>query len=311
MGVMSYSILLYAFKGSSAARYYGLAGLMKVGSIINLALLEFGWSPALNNLEVVLQMGILFEILLLSYAMAKRYNLFKFQTFQHVLEAREKERSLIGKTIHDEISNPLTGLTYSLLNKANTLDSDPEHRAVINLVREQVKTVQEHARAISHTMVPDYIQRNSLTELVERYINGIRGDMMGTGDKQPISFHFSTNEQPVRLDIFQKSSLYRVIVELINNVVKHSDATSVDIILVTKRKELTLIVDDNGKGFDPQARRSGIGLDTVRSTIELLNGRMNLESYERGQSQKLTGSRITIKIPYNQKHSRNSKAYDF
>ncbi|PSR51845.1 hypothetical protein AHMF7605_28435 [Adhaeribacter arboris] len=75
------------------------------------------------------------------------------------------------------------------------------------------------------------------------------------------------------LESYLELAMYRICQELLTNVTKHAEATSVDILLMQEEGELILKVRDNGKGINPEpGKKSGIGLRTIQDRIKLLNG---------------------------------------
>ena len=97
MLVVLCAVAVYSFKGILSAKLYLVASFLKAGGIINLILYEFGATPAMFNLETFLQIGIFIELLLLSYALAKRYTIFKFKSYELVIAAHERRKPLFHK----------------------------------------------------------------------------------------------------------------------------------------------------------------------------------------------------------------------
>ncbi|MBP6756749.1 MAG: histidine kinase, partial [Bacteroidia bacterium] len=87
--------------------------------------------------------------------------------------------------------------------------------------------------------------------------------------------------------------LYRVLQELVGNVVKHSEATHVQVQLIRNEKELTMMVEDDGRGFDTAkiADYKGIGLKNIISRIDFLNGKVNFDSSPN------SGTTVVVEVP--------------
>jgi signal transduction histidine kinase len=83
-----------------------------------------------------------------------------------------------------------------------------------------------------------------------------------------------------RLDENAETSLYRAIQEIINNIIKHAKANKISIQLVRHENELSVIIEDNGKGFDTSRLNNfeGIGLKNIISRIEFINGKVHFDS---------------------------------
>src|SRR6185312_14499339 len=76
----------------------------------------------------------------------------------------------------------------------------------------------------------------------------------------------------------QKINVYRIIQEQLNNILKHAEASSVAIELNKHREQIRLLVEDDGRGFDPRMRRYGVGISNIMSRAELYNGKVEIDS---------------------------------
>jgi two-component system sensor histidine kinase UhpB len=76
----------------------------------------------------------------------------------------------------------------------------------------------------------------------------------------------------------QKITIYRIIQEQLNNILKHAEASGVTIELSREEEQIRLLVADDGKGFDPRTRRNGVGISNIISRAELYNGRVEIVS---------------------------------
>ena len=89
-----------------------------------------------------------------------------------------------------------------------------------------------------------------------------------------------------------KLNIYRVIQEQINNIIKHADPKNVSVTVIAKNKIIYLTVTDDGKGFDMEKRRTGIGISNMMNRVESFNGKTEIVSSPGN------GCRTTIEIPY-------------
>ena len=325
MLVVSASVIRYALKGYVEAKVYLIASLLKAGSIINLALLELGLTPASTRMEGLLQMGIFVEIVLLTYALANRYSIFKVKTFEKVIEAHEKERALISKEIHDSISNSLTGIQYSIADIAQNIKYLPEQQLKLKKMLDELGKLQIEARHISHNTMPDYIKENSIADIVEKWVNDLHARTNGHQQAGAIRINFSANKQVINFSEAVKLNIFRIMQELVTNILRHSKATQADLLLSFGKRELTIIAEDNGIGFKPYDKeRGGMGIKNIRSRVELLDGNMSIESplHKRSEESGTTatadlpaaggyGTMIEIKIPYRNNSLKNKNGYDY
>jgi signal transduction histidine kinase len=93
-----------------------------------------------------------------------------------------------------------------------------------------------------------------------------------------IAFNFEAFLIEERLDEKIEVNIYRICQELINNTLKHANATEINIILRQKDKLITLIFEDNGLGFDPLTVKQGIGLTSLRDRLEAIHGKIEFDS---------------------------------
>ena len=105
-----------------------------------------------------------------------------------------------------------------------------------------------------------------------------------------INFHFYYSGKNNQFNKQEDLVIYRIIMELTNNIIKHSNATEAAIQLVYHENQLTLVVEDNGKGINGNSN-SGIGLKNVRLRVNFLNGSTDIDSGKNGTT-------IMIQIPF-------------
>ncbi|MBE7169761.1 MAG: hypothetical protein INR73_04180 [Williamsia sp.] len=325
MLLVSVLVIRFALKGSLEAKVYLIASLVKAGGIINLALLELGLSPAISHMEGLLQGGIFVEIALLTYALANRYSIFKVKTFEKVIEAHEKERALISKEIHDSISNSLTGINYGIADITRNIDYLPEQKLKLKKILDELGKLQVEARHISHNTMPDYIKKNSIADIVEKWITDTRGKTNCREQRSGVQINFSANQQLINFSEAVKLNIFRIVQELVTNILRHSRATQADLLLSFGKRELTIIAEDNGVGFTPRdGDGGGMGIKNIRSRVELLDGNLSIQSplhkrsenngtaeAENGTTANGHGTLIEITIPYRNNSLNNKNGYDY
>lgn len=201
-----------------------------------------------------------------------------------VLEAEEQERQRIGKDLHDGVGQLLSALKLNLSNFISQLL--PQHGPETNTLKNSIDLADEavrEVRSISHNLMPNALLKSGLVKAVRDFVSKI--------DSEKLKVTLEITGLTERLDQTVETVVFRCIQELMNNIIKHSEATSITIQLLQFDKELTLLVEDNGKGFDTTLENEGIGLKNLQSRVAFLNGTMHLDSYpERGTT-------ITIEIP--------------
>jgi signal transduction histidine kinase len=189
---------------------------------------------------------------------------------QATIDGQEKERREIGKELHDNIGQMLT-TTKLYLDLAKTTADDATIE-MVSLALKSISDVINEIRSISHALVPPTLGDLGIIESIEELINSI-----GHVQLLQIDFdYFDFNED--RVPENQQLMLFRIIQEQLNNVVKHADASRVQIIIKNNRGELRLEIKDDGKGFDKALGRKGLGLMNIKNRAELFSGKMEIQS---------------------------------
>jgi two-component system, NarL family, sensor histidine kinase UhpB len=201
---------------------------------------------------------------------------------QATVEGQEKERSEIGKELHDNINQILASVKLMITaSLAKMPEKDPFLTDGLMLMDECIQEI----RRLSNALVPLREQEIELRGAIEAVIGRIK-----TTSELKFNFIFPDNFG-TGLDDKQQLTIYRIIQEQINNILKHSNAKNVTISLSEVDKNAVLVITDDGLGFDKNARANGIGLKNMKSRAELLNGTFCIDS-EPG-----SGCRLKVTIP--------------
>lgn len=171
-------------------------------------------------------------------------------------DAKDAERSNIGKELHDNI-NQLLGASKMYLDMAK---NDDEHSKIyLNQSSEYTVSAIEEIRKLTKALTTDIIKNFGLCEAIDN----IAHDTM---EVNPIKISCVLDKliEDKVSDKF-KLTIFRIVQEQINNILKHAKATGVTIKFSQNKKTITLNVTDNGIGFDPAIKRKGIGLDNIKS----------------------------------------------
>ncbi len=206
------------------------------------------------------------------------------QQIKAVLEGQEEERRRIARELHDGVGQSLSGVKLKWESISETIKSDSLRESLQNLSG-LIDGAANEIRTISHQMMPKELEQFGLVAAIK----GIADNSENLG-KIACSFnHHNMNDrlsQPLELGLF------RIAQELINNIHKHAEATTVNIQLLRRKKNIVFIVEDNGKGFNYEQKKGiGIGLMNIESRVHGLNGVLNYES-KVGE-----GTLVTIRIP--------------
>ncbi|MFN3917609.1 MAG: tetratricopeptide repeat protein [Flavobacteriales bacterium] len=202
-----------------------------------------------------------------------------------VFEATEEERKRIAKDLHDGVGQQMSGLKMAWQNLSIQLESSqPEQTETLKKLTQILDEAALEVRSISHQMMPRSLSELGLVPSVE---DMLQKAFLGS----KIHYNFESHRANQRFDERIEIGLYRVCQELINNVIKHSSAMRVSVQLFRNNKQLILIVEDDGVGFDVNRQKDGIGLLNMSSRLNTFNGRINFEPSPG------SGTTATIRIP--------------
>ncbi|WP_170178436.1 tetratricopeptide repeat-containing sensor histidine kinase [Flammeovirga pectinis] len=185
-----------------------------------------------------------------------------------VIEGRDKERQRIAQELHDGIGGNLASIK---LNLGNIVDknSDEKLKEIMGNLDDTCKEVRE----ISHNLSSVKMNNHSFAYLVQKFL-----DEMLVGNNIKINLNLYPETKLDQLPNEIKIELYRIIQELMSNVIKYSKADVVDLQITRGDEYLNLMFEDNGIGFDTNIPTHGIGLKNIRSRIKKLNGTCTIES---------------------------------
>jgi signal transduction histidine kinase len=188
-----------------------------------------------------------------------------------VVSAQEQERKRLARELHDETGQALTSILLGLKPLEEAVTSEEGRDALVSLRKLVVSTLQD-VRRLAVELRPSALDDFGLGPAVERLAATFR-------EQTGLRVDLESNVGDTRLPSEVETVVYRIVQEALTNVVKHSGATTVSILLTTKDGTLTAVVEDDGAGFDPRsARDSGLGLVGMRERVSLVGGRLRVES---------------------------------
>jgi len=178
-------------------------------------------------------------------------------------DAKEMERSNIGKELHDNI-NQLLGASRMYLEMAKRGGINTP--MYLSRSSEYTLTAIEEIRKLSKGLTTDIIKDLGLCAAIEN----ITDDLMEVSRIQ-ITCSFVSFEEKGVDDKF-KLNIFRIVQEQLNNILKHAKATTININLLQSEKNVELVIADNGIGFDTEKKQNGIGIDNIKDRAAHYNG---------------------------------------
>lgn len=191
-------------------------------------------------------------------------------SLQAMVNGQETERTRIAKDLHDSMGGTFSTIKMHL----STLEYDLKQEQQLNLVQKCIQIVGNAAtevRRIAHNMMPEVLIKLGLLHSVQELAVNI-----SSSKQLKVTFqHFGMQE---RLTSNFEIMLYRIVQELLNNIIKHSDATEAIVQIIKESNRLSVKVEDNGKGFSGPEVSKGIGLASVKERVQYLNGSLSIDS---------------------------------
>ncbi len=186
-----------------------------------------------------------------------------------LLDGQMKERQRLSQDLHEGISIRMALLKIKLSQVFNPLNDDQ------NII-EEVSNISEEIRAFTHAIVPLDLKKKTLVDAIEDLIYDVE-------EQTNIAVHLDdTIFAKERISNDNKLTIYQITKELINNTLKHANATEIKIILKSLENKCALIFEDNGNGFDIQQIEKGIGLINIQNRTKLMQGQFDMQSNEKG-----------------------------
>lgn len=187
-----------------------------------------------------------------------------------MMRGEEKERNRMAKELHDGVGGLLSAAAINLntlADKGYPIQQEPEFRKTEMLIDE----VSKEVRKAAHNLMPDVLLHHNLPEAVKIFCsntlkeNSIRFEVIASGFFDRLNPDFVL-------------SSYRIIQELIQNILKHAEASEVLVQLQKIKDVLSITVEDNGKGFDTTKKTTGIGLNNIATRVKSYSGKLSIES---------------------------------
>jgi signal transduction histidine kinase len=203
-----------------------------------------------------------------------------------LLEGQETERIRIAKDLHDGLGGLLTsvkahfGKIQSEIKKIKELD-------IYKTTTEMIDKAHDEVRRISHNLMPGDLRAGGLIIATEKLID----DLESIHGLKVVFEHIKMEGEVIEQEM--ELTLYRIIQELLNNIVKHANAKNVLVQISKHKGEIQLVVEDDGIGMSKDATKFeyGLGLKSIHSRVESFNGELDIHS------KKDMGTTISINLP--------------
>ncbi len=238
----------------------------------------------LKKSKTILLLGtiVLFLFIILSWYWYKRHqiksiiNLQQKEQFKTVLKLKEVESTLEGQLIerkrlaqelHDGLGASLAGIKLSVLNHFS--GSGEKNESLIK----DIDSVCNDVRLMSHNLIPPEFSKDTFEQIIKRLIHNY-----GSQTQTKLYLNIDGGKDLEKMTIYQKTLLYRILQETVTNAFKHANCSSFSLLITAFEDYITIIVEDNGIGFDTTKQTEGIGLKNIRERIKDLNSYLTIDS---------------------------------
>ena len=201
-----------------------------------------------------------------------------------VVSAQELERERLARELHDETGQALTSILLGL-KEIEDAGSDADVSSATAGLRELVVTTLQDVRRLAVELRPKALDDFGLVPALERLVETFQ-------EQTGIEVIMEPQLGRERLPSETETALYRIIQEALTNVVKHAQASRVSIVLSRRANTVTAVFEDDGRGFAvDDTREDGLGLLGMKERLSLLDGRLQIESSEKG------GTTLVAEVP--------------
>lgn len=191
-----------------------------------------------------------------------------------VLKGEEQERTRLAKDLHDSLGGMLSGIKHSLSTLKGSLVMTPDNTQAFERSIDMLDSSIKEMRRVAHNMMPETLVKFGLDAALKDFCNDINlsGALQVT--------YQSIGKDYTELDQTTAITIYRIVQELLNNIIKHAEAANA-IVQVSKNGDIVSVtVEDDGKGFDTKILeyKEGIGWRNIQSRVDYLKGKLDARS---------------------------------
>ena len=205
---------------------------------------------------------------------------------QSTIDSQEKERKRIASDLHDGVGAMLSAAKLNL-NMLGTGAIPPEElKEAVGETKEMINETIETVRRISKALLPSSLEKFGLSQALEELCEKLTSSVTAVV--------FYEQGEGATIEVSKQLLIYRIVQELVNNAIKHAEASEISVKFNWREGGLLFEVNDDGKGFDLKAIqgdiKKGVGLYNIENRASLLNGEVTFDS-QPGQ-----GTNISITV---------------
>lgn len=185
-----------------------------------------------------------------------------------LIKGEEQERIRLAQELHDGIGGMLAAVNMNM-NVAKKAEF--RNKSELNNIMQMIEDTTDEVRKTSHNLMPSALLRKNLKEALQYYCDYVNKDDALRLDLNLYGETYGLNPTYITL-------IFRIVQELIQNIIKHADATHAIVSLERTGQRIILIVEDNGLGFDAGNTPNGFGLEHLNFRVKTLGGDFKLKT---------------------------------
>jgi len=207
-------------------------------------------------------------------------------TIDAMLKGQEEERSRIAKDLHDGLGSLLSGTKLSFMNVRENIPLTPETNAMFDKSLSMLDNTIGDLRKVAQNLMPEALVKFGLQEALRDFCNSIQSST----DIKVVYQQFGEKR---KLNNTAEVFIYRMVQELVVNILKHAKATEIMVQLMMDENSTSLTVEDNGKGFDLNTlqHKNGAGIRNINYRVQYLNGTLDIDTTPG------SGTSVNIQLP--------------
>jgi len=280
-----------AFANGNNQYEYVFRHLTKTGEPMLMQISSYRVEYNERNAVLVLARNVT-EKTALEKKLAAEKDLRQQQITEAVVSAQEKERTEIGKELHDNV-NQLLSASRLYIEAARSDENNSEN--LLTQASEYIMNAIEEIRVLSRALNSPLVNELGLKDSIQN----LADDLMAVHKIHIIVNKDNFDEAGLHENF--KLTVFRIIQEQVTNILKHSKASEATIGMERTQSRIVLNINDNGIGFDTNMKRKGIGLSNIHSRSALYKGKLSIES------QKGKGSQLIVEFPVHEALDDNLK----
>jgi signal transduction histidine kinase len=239
-------------------------------------------------LDITILLSVIITVIIIYFFVSiiryhRRYMKLQRERIFAEITIRENERKRIAGDLHDSLGPLLSAVK---LNISSVDVRHPEDKEVLEKTGKYLDEIIGSMRRISYDLLPNTLERRGLVEAIREFVNQVNL-------KQTIDIQLFVVKE-IRVPKEKEIHIFRMIQEIVHNTLKHAGARTLQIGMSEEGGNLLFLTKDDGRGFDKEkelGRTNGLGLKSLESRCEILNGILSLESKPGA------GTNYFIKIP--------------